>query len=162
MDALLTDGAPCHLDFVYGGRESFWKRRGRCPRMPRSFRSTAAAVDHIVSAPLDIVAEECPGGRRQGMRKRSKHSAAAWRRWPSSPTRPASVPGGFARKAHRTAKAGSDRPDRADRRKSIGMTPDMQADPTVKAMMEMLALMEDMLESEPYRPQKGSDVGQPV
>ena len=64
MDALLPDGVPCHLDFVYGGRESF----GSGGAMP----------------------EDAPS------RKRSKRSAAAWRRWPSSRTRPASVPGGFA------------------------------------------------------------------
>ena len=154
MDALLPDDAPCHLDFVYGGREGF----GNTEAMPQNApflpldgqqRLTTLFLLHWVmlqkNAPAVGDGNEADWNIfRDRMGELTKFTYK---------TRISS--GRFCQKLTEL-QAEPDRPLRVQIAEKYWYDTDMQADPTVKAMMQMLALMEEMLESEPYRSQKAT------
>ena len=154
MDALLPDGMSCHLDFVYGGRESF----GSGGAMPKDApflpldgqqRLTTLFLLHWTLLQKNApAAGEGNGQEEETFRERMEALAKF-----TYKTRISS--GRFCRKLTEL-QAELDRPLMAQIEEKYWYDSDMQSDPTVKAMMEMLALMEDMLESEPYRPQKAA------
>lgn len=154
MDALLPDGMSCHLDFVYGGRESF----GSGGTMPKDApflpldgqqRLTTLFLLHWTLLQKNApAAGEGNGQEEETFRERMEALAKF-----TYKTRISS--GRFCRKLTEL-QAELDRPLMAQIEEKYWYDSDMQSDPTVKAMMEMLALMEDMLESEPYRPQKAA------
>ena len=154
MDALLPDGMSCHLDFVYGGRESF----GSGGTMPKDApflpldgqqRLTTLFLLHWTLLQKNApAAGEGNGQEEETFRERMEALAKF-----TYKTRISS--GRFCRKLTEL-QAELDRPLMAQIEEKYWYDSDMQSAPTVKAMMEMLALMEDMLESEPYRPQKAA------
>ena len=154
MDALLPDGVPFHLDFIYGGRESF----GSGGTMPKNApflpldgqqRLTTLFLLHWTLLQKNVPAAG-EGNEEAQQTFRSRMEALAKFTYK---TRISS--GRFCRKLTEL-QAEPDRSLAGQIREKYWYDPDMQADPTVKAMMKMLALMERILDSEPYQSQKAA------
>ena len=154
MDALLPDGMSCHLDFVYGGRESFGSGGAMpkdAPFLPLDGQQRLTTLFLLHWTLLQKNAPAAGEGNEEAQQTfRSRMEVLAKFTYK---TRISS--GRFCRKlTELQAEKGKTLVDQV--KEKYWYDADMQADPTVKAMMEMLALMEDMLESEPYRPQKAA------
>lgn len=152
MDALLPDGAHCHLDFVYGGRENF----GSTEKVPEDApflpldgqqRLTTLFLLHWVLLQKNVPAvDEGNELARETFRTRmAKLSRFTYKTRISS--------GRFCRKLTELY-IEPERPLTAQIEEKYWYDHDMQSDPTVKAIMQMLSLMGRMLEREPYLSQK--------
>ena len=154
MDALLPDGVPCHLDFVYGGRESFGSGGAMpedAPFLPLDGQQRLTTLFLLHWTLLQKNAPAAGDGNEEAQQTfRSRMEALAKFTYK---TRISS--GRFCRKLT-GLQAGSDRSLTAQIEEKYWYDPDMQADPTVKAMMQMLERMEEMLDSEPYCSQKAA------
>lgn len=154
MDALLPDGVPFHLDFIYGGRESFGSGGAMpedAPFLPLDGqqRLTTLFLLHWTLLQKNVpAAGEGSEQEKETFKKRMEALAKF-----TYKTRISS--GRFCRKLTEL-QAEPDRSLAGQIREKYWYDPDMQADPTVKAMMKMLALMERILDSEPYQSQKAA------
>lgn len=152
MDALLPNGVPCHLDFVYGGRENFGsaeKVPEDAPFLPLDGQQRLTTLFLLHWALLQKNAPTAGEGNEpeqktfgERMKELSKFTYK---------TRISS--GRFCRKLTELH-IGPDCPLTAQIEEKYWYDHDMQSDPTVKAIMQMLSLMERMLDSEPYMSQK--------
>lgn len=149
LNSLLPDGDSCHLDFVYGGRESFGNDKVNdedAPFLPLDgqqrlttlfllhwllLQKNAPAADNINNEDEDRVFAH----RIEALSKFSYKTRISSGRfcqklteWQAEPN--CSLIGQIKEK--------------------YWYDHDMQSDPTVKAMMQMLSCMEKMLDSEPY------------
>lgn len=154
MDALLPDGVPCHLDFVYGGRESFGSG-GTMPKdapfLPLDGQQRLTTLFLLHWTLLQKNAPAAGDGNEEAQQTfRSRMEALAKFTYK---TRISS--GRFCRKLTEL-QAEPDSPLAAQIEEKYWYDPDMQADPTVKAMMQMLERMEEMLDIEPYCSQKAT------
>lgn len=151
MDALLLDGAPCHLDFVYGGRENF----GSADKMPEDApflpldgqqRLTTLFLLHWVLLQKNApAAGEVNAGTKTFIERMKDLSKFTYKTRISS--------GRFCQKLTELY-IEPERPLTAQIEEKYWYDHDMQSDPTVKAIMQMLSLMGRMLEREPYLSQK--------
>ena len=152
MDALLPNGVPCHLDFVYGGRENF----GSAEKVPEDApflpldgqqRLTTLFLLHwMLLQKTAPVADDEKEQERKIFRDRINELAKF-----TYKTRISS--GRFCRKLTELH-IEPDRSLTAQIKEKYWYDHDMQSDPTVKAIMQMLSLMEIMLDTEPYLSQK--------
>ncbi len=154
MDALLPDGVPCHLDFVYGGRESF----GSGETMPKDTpflpldgqqRLTTLFLLHwaLLQKNAPEASEETEAGKETFKKRLEALAKFTYKTRISS--------GRFCRKLTEL-QTDPNRSLSEQIKEKYWYDPDMQADPTVKAMMQMLECMEEMLGSEPYVSQKAT------
>ena len=154
MDALLPDGVPCHLDFVYGGRESFGSGGAMpedAPFLPLDGQQRLTTLFLLHWTLLQKNAPAAGDGNEEAQQTfRSRMEALAKFTYK---TRISS--GRFCRKLTEL-QAEPDRPLIGQIKEKYWYDPDMQADPTVKAMMQMLEYMEEMLGIEPYCSQKAT------
>ena len=152
MDALLPDGAPCHLDFVYGGRENFGSAEEvseDAPFLPLDGQqrlTTLFLLHWTVLQKNAPVADDENEQERKTFRDRINELAKF-----TYKTRISS--GRFCQKLTEL-RIEPDRPLTVQIEEKYWYDHDMQSDPTVKAIMQMLSLMESMLDSEPYQLQK--------
>lgn len=148
MNALLPDGTPCHLDFVYGGRESFGHamvENGNAPLLPLDGQQRLTTLfllhwillqKNVKAAPIEDEQESLIFRSRMDVLARFTYK-----------TRISS--GRFCQKlTEMLAKPDSLLSEQI--MDKYWYDHDMQSDPTVKAMMQMLSYMEEMLKSEPY------------
>ncbi len=152
MDALLPDGTPCHLDFVYGGRENF----GSAEKVPEDApflpldgqqRLTTLFLLHwtLLQKTAPMAYDENELARETFRVRMAELSRFTYKTRISS--------GRFCRKLTELH-IEPDLPLTAQIKEKYWYDHDMQSDPTVKAIMQMLSLMERMLDSEPYLSQK--------
>ena len=151
MCALLTGGMPYHLDFVYGGRESFGNSETistDAPFLPLDGqqRLTTLFLLHWMLLQKNALAKGANEQEQLTFNQRMKGLAKF-----TYKTRISS--GRFCQKLIEL-RAESDCSLTELIEKQYWYDHDMQSDPTVKAMMQMLSLMEAMLDTEPYRSQK--------
>lgn len=151
MGSLLPNGTPYHLDFVYGGRENHGSSGvidENAPFLPLDGqqRLTTLFLLHWVllqkNAPLNEENEQ----ELQTFHHRMKELAKF-----TYKTRISS--GRFCQKLTEL-KAKSDCTLLSLIKKQYWYDHDIQSDPTVKAMIQMLSLMEEMVDNDPYRSQK--------
>lgn len=152
MDALLPGNTPCHLDFVYGGREGFGssKRMSEdAPFLPLDGQqrlTTLFLLHWILLQKNAVVADEKNKPEQQIYSDRlDKLTRFTYKTRISS--------GRFCCKLT-GMNIKPDRPLIAQIKEKYWYDHDMQSDLTVKAMMQMLTLMEEMLDCEPYLSQK--------
>lgn len=153
MNALLPGGVPCHLDFVYGGRESFGGGEvasKNAPFLPLDGqqRLTTLFLLHWTLLQKNAPTAEGSEPEKETFRKRMEALAKF-----TYKTRISS--GRFCRKLIEL-QAEPGRSLTGQIKEKYWYDPDMQADPTVKAMMQMLERMEEMLGSEPYQSQNAA------
>ena len=138
MDALLPEGNPCHLDFIYGGRESYGdgEVNSDAPFLPLDGqqRLTTLFLLHWV-----LLQKNAPPTEEQIFRERMNELSKF-----TYKTRISS--GRFCQKLTELH-AEPDRSLISQIEKKYWYDHDMQSDPTVKAMMQMLEFMERMLDS---------------
>lgn len=152
MDALLPSGTPCHLDFVYGGRESFGSSSMMsedAPFLPLDGqqRLTTLFLLHWMLLQKNAAITDEGNEPEQKIFSDRMNELVKF----TYKTRISS--GRFCQKLT-GLNAESDRALTAQIAEKYWFDHDMQSDPTVKAMMQMLSLMEEMLDSEPYLSQK--------
>lgn len=146
LNALLPDGTPCHLDFVYGGRESFGNDKvedEEAPFLPLDGqqRLTTLFLLHWLLLQKNVPAADNMNETELFAYRMKFLSKFSYKTRISS--------GRFCQKLTEW---------QADPECSLieqieekyWYDHDMQSDPTVKAMMQMLSCMEKMLDSEPY------------
>lgn len=154
MDALLPNGTPYHLDFIYGGRESFGSDGtipGEAPFLPLDGqqRLTTLFLLHWLLLQKNTPATSNENEAEKDIfRKRMKDLSKF-----TYKTRISS--GRFCQKLT-DLQAEPNRSLIEQIKEKYWYDHDMQSDPTVKAMMQMLSLMEGMLDNNPYLSQKAT------
>ena len=152
IDALLPDGKPYHLDFVYGGRESFGSDEVNAKDVPFLPLDGQQRLTTLFLLHWLLLQKNAPEAskevepEKEAFKKRLESLAKF-----TYKTRISS--GRFGRKlTELQAEQGKTLVEQI--KEKYWYDHDMQADPTVKAMMQMLEQMEKVLDSEPYRSQK--------
>lgn len=147
MDALLPEGIPCHLDFVYGGRECFGNQRilnKSVPFLPLDGqqRLTTLFLLHWILLQKNGIKEETNEQEQHTFHQRMNELAKF-----SYKTRISSER--FCQKLT-TLQTTAERSLIEQIKEKYWYDHDMQSDPTVKAMMQILSFMEEKMDSAPY------------
>ena len=145
MNALLPDGLPCHLDFVYGGRESFGNNEvinSDAPFLPLDGQQRLTTLFLLHWMLLQKNAPTIDGEEQKNFLNRMNELAKF--------TYKARISSGrFCQKlTNMHTEPGCRLTSQIE--KKYWYDHNMQSDPTVKAMMQMLSFMEEMMDNEPY------------